>query len=159
MNTSALLDAEHWAETTFGQAQLRDRRRTRRAVQAAQEIARNPAASLPKQHHTWRAVKALYRLLDKPDVTFEALMCPHWQQTRADLAGRAVVLLVQDTTELDLSQHTRVTGLGPIGKGKGSGLLLQTVLAVLPETRSVLGCVAQRPFVRLPAPPHEQRYW
>ena len=121
-------------------------------------MVREPAASLPKQQQTWKAVKALYRLLDEPDVTFEALMRPHWQQTRADVADHAVVLLVQDTTEIDLSPHVTMSGLGQIGNEKGRGLFLQTMLAVLPETRTVVGCLAQRPFVRIPAPQGEQRY-
>ena len=34
---------------------------------------------------------------------------------------------------------------------------VQTVLAVRPQTREVLGCMAQEPFVRVPAPEGEQR--
>ena len=85
-------------------------------------------------------------------------MEPHWNQTRTKLQGEEVVLLVQDTTEMDLSAHERMTGLGPIGDGRGRGFLLQTVLAVAPETQAVVGCLAQRPFLRVPAPAQEQRY-
>jgi hypothetical protein len=120
-------------------------------------MARDPAASLPQQQPTWKAVKALYRLLNAPDVPFEALLRLHWQQTRAALAGNTTVLLVQDPTELDLSPHTALTGLGQMGTGTGRGVLLQTVWAVLPETSAVLGCLAQQPVVRVPAPPHERR--
>jgi Transposase DNA-binding len=122
MNTAISLDPEQWAEHTFGQVQVRDLRRTRRAVQAACGMAREPAASLPKQQQTWKAVKAVYRLLDEPDVTVEALMRPHFQQTRADVAENAVVLLVQDTTEIDLTPHGTMSGLGQIGNEKGRGL-------------------------------------
>lgn len=65
---------------------------------------------------------------------------------------------MQDTTEIALSAHARMTGLGPSGNGTGRGFLLQTVLAVVPETHTVLGCLAQQPFLRVPAPAHEQRY-
>ncbi len=85
-------------------------------------------------------------------------MQPHWQQTRACLQVEAVVLLVQDTTEIDLSAHVSMTGLGQIGNAKGRGFLLQTVLAVVPKRQAVLGCLAQRPFLRVPAPKSEQRY-
>ncbi len=158
METTHLLDPDQWAEQTFGQARLGDRRRTRRAVQAACAMVRDPAASLPQQHQTWKDLKAVYRLLDEPDVTFEALMQPHWQQTRVCLHAEAVVLLVQDTTEIDLSTHATMSGLGQIGNAKGRGFLLQTVLAVSPEPQAVLGCLAQRPFLRVPAPKSEQRY-
>jgi hypothetical protein len=124
MDTAALLDPEPWAEQTFGQAQLGDRRRTRRAVTAAGAMVRDPAASLPPQQHTWKAVKALYRLLNAPDVTdvpFEALLRLHWQQTRAALAGNTTVLLVQDPTELDLSPHTAMSHDGPGTDGHWRG--------------------------------------
>ena len=96
-------------------------------------MAENASASLPAQMQTWKEMIALYRLLDKPDVTFEALMQPHWQQTCQEIALDPVVLLVQDTTELDLTQHPQTTGLGQVGNERGRGLYLQTMLAVLPE--------------------------
>lgn len=157
MNAQELLDPERWAKKTFGPSQLKDIRRTGRAVKAATLMADNVWASLPAQMHTWKDVIALYRLLDEPDVTFESLIQPHWQQTREQIETKPVVLLVQDTTEIDLSHHPKTSGLGPIGKGTTSGLLLQTVLAVLPESREVLGCAMQEPFVRQPIPTGETR--
>ncbi|HLZ62707.1 MAG TPA: IS4 family transposase, partial [Ktedonosporobacter sp.] len=47
--------------------------------------------------------------------------------------------------------------LGPVGNGGGHGLLLQTVLAVVPESREVLGCASQEVFVRQPIPAGETR--
>src|SRR5262249_15985091 len=69
MSTQEILDPQQWAETTFGQARLQDRRRTRRTVVAAAHMAKDPAASLPAQAQTWKEIKAVYRLLDEPDVT------------------------------------------------------------------------------------------
>ncbi|MGH2494796.1 MAG: IS4/Tn5 family transposase DNA-binding protein [Ktedonobacteraceae bacterium] len=158
MKTQEVLDPQRWAERTFGSTRLKDMRRTRRAVSAATQMARDASASLPHQMQTWKDVKALYRLLDEPDVTFEALMQPHFQQTRACLPAEGVVLLIQDTTELDLSHRTKMIGIGQIGNAKGRGMLLQTVLAIVPESRTVLGCMAQKPFIRVPTPTKEQRY-
>jgi hypothetical protein len=108
--------------------------------------------------HTWKETKALYRLLDEPDVTFAALMQPHFQQTREQATSAPVVLLVQDTTDIDLSHRRKISGVGQIGNERGRGFFVQTVLAVRPGTREVLGCMAQEPFVRVPAPEGEQRY-
>lgn len=157
MNTQDLLDPKSWAERTFGGVQLHDMRRRRRAVQAATNLAENPLGSLPAQMHTWKETKALYRWLDEPDVTFAALMQPHFQQTRAQATGEDVVLLVQDTTDIDLSHRHKISGVGQIGNERGRGFFVQTVLAVRPQTREVLGCMAQEPFVRIPAPEGEQR--
>jgi hypothetical protein len=157
MKTQEILDPQQWAETTFGQTYLKDMRRTRRAVGAAAHMAEDSAASLPSQAQTWKDVKAVYRLLDEPDVTFEALMQPHWQQTRQRMESLPVVLLVQDTTDLDFSPRRKMSGLGEIGDGNGRGVYLQTVLAVEPDSREVLGCAYQRPFIRIPAPKGETR--
>jgi hypothetical protein len=157
MNTQDILDPERWAKKTFGPSKLKDIRRTGRAVKAATLMAKNASASLPAQMQTGKDVIALYRLLDEPDVTFEALMQPHWQQTREQIETRSVVLLVQDTTEVDLSHHPKTKGLGQVGNERGRGLYLQTVLAILPESGVVLGCAMQEPFVRTPAPVGETR--
>ena len=158
MNTQDVLDPKRWAERTFGSVQLQDMRRTRRAVQTAGKLAENPLDSLPAQMQTWKETKALYRLLGELDVTFAALMEPHLQQSRDQANGFPVVLLVQDTTDIDLSHRHKISGVGQIGNERGRGFLVQTVLAVRPEGREVLGCMAQEPFVRIPAPAGEHRH-
>src|SRR5438034_3661807 len=157
MNTQDVLDPKSWAERTCGSVQLHAMRRTRRAVKAATHLAENPLGSLPAQMHTGKETKALYRWLDEPEVTFAALMQPHFQQTREQATGEDVVLLVQDTTAIDLSHRRKISGVGQIGNERGRGFFVQTVLAVRPQTREVLGCIVQEPFVRVPAPEGEQR--
>ena len=115
MNTQDILDAERWAQKTFGSSQLNDIRRTARTVKAATRMAENPSATLPAQMQTWKETMALYRLLDEEDVTFEGLMQPHWHQTREQMETRPLVLLVQDTSEVDLSHHPKTKGLGQVG--------------------------------------------
>src|SRR5260370_41234157 len=127
MKAQETLDPEKWAKKTFGSARLKDIRRTARAVKAATCMAENASASLPAQMQTWKDVIALYRLLDEPDVTFEALMQPDFQQTHEQIAEQLVILRVPDGTEIDLSHHPKTSGLGPIGKGTIQGLLLQTL--------------------------------
>ena len=157
MKPQKILDPQAWAESTFGRAQLQDRRRTRRAVLAAAQMASDPAASLPAQAQSWKDTKAVYRLLDEPDVSFDALIHPHWQQTRERMDLLPLVLLVQDTTDLDFSHRHKMNGLGEIGDGNGRGCYLPTVLAVEPGSRQVLGCAYQHPFIRIPAPKGETR--
>lgn len=141
-----------WAERTFAAVDLGDRRRERRAVSIAASLMRHPDASLPQQLREPSALKAAYRLLDQADGTHTALCQPHWDDTRQQAGRQNVVLLVQDTTEVDYSHHPKTAGLGPIGNGAGQGYLLQTVLAVLPEPRQVLGIAAQEPFLRQAQP-------
>lgn len=134
MKTQEMLDPKRWAEQTFGKVQLHDLRRSRRTVKAASNLAQNPSGSLPAQMHDWKETKALYRLLDEPDVTFATLMQPHLQQTREQANRSKVALLVQDTTDIDLSHRHKTSGVGQIGNERGRGFFVQTVLAVLPQS-------------------------
>src|SRR5215472_12167328 len=152
MTIQAVLDPKSWAEHTIGRVHLQDLRRTRRAVQAATRLAENPLGSLPAQMQTWKATKALYRWLGEEDVTFAALLQPHLEQTRTQASAAPVSLLVQDTTDIDLSHRHKISGAGQIGNERGRGFFLQTVLAVHPATGAVLLCMAHEPFVRMPAP-------
>ena len=101
-------------------------------------------------------MKATYRFLQSGQVSYEALIRPHVQHTRAQMAQLPVVLLIQDTTELDYQAHRQTSGLGPIGNGRHQGFLLQTVLAVEPSSGELLGIAQQEPFVRQPAPQGER---
>jgi DDE family transposase len=87
-----------------------------------------------------------------------ALMQPHLHQTREHARSSPVVLLVQDTTDIALSHRRKISGVGQIGNERGRGFFVHTVLAVRPHTREVLGCLAQDPFGRIPAPAGEQRH-
>lgn len=157
MNASTMLSALHWAEYTFGTVHLGDVRRTQRAVAIASAIAHDPAASLPAQMQAPAALEATYRFLQTADVTYEQLIEPHVAQTRSQARAQQQVLLIQDTTEVDYQPHPTTTGLGPIGNGTHHGYLLQSVLAVVPSSREVLGLMHQEPFLRQPAPKGETK--
>jgi len=158
LQSASLLSPRGWAECMFGSVKLQDRRREQRLVALAALLGRRPSASLPEQMHSPQALKAAYRLLASEAVSFSALATPHWEATRRQAGTPGVVLLIQDTTELDYTHHPTTQGLGPIGNGRGRGFLLQSVLAVRPAPRQVLGLAAQEPFLRQPAPqPNESR--
>ncbi len=153
----SVLGPTAWAEQQYGPARLGDRRRTARAVEVAAGLMRNPAASLPVQMGTARGLKAAYRLFAEEEAAYPALLAPHWKQTRQAAGEEHLVLLVQDTTQLDYTHHPTTEGLGPIGDGGGQGILLHTTLAIVPEPRRVLGIAAQEPFLRQAAPEGEVR--
>jgi transposase-like protein len=158
MNRQDTLGLEHWTKKTCGSSQLNDIRRTGRAVKAAKRMAENPSATLPAQMRTRKETMAVYRLLKDDEVTFEALMQPHWQQTREQIATRLVVLRVLDTTEVDLSHYPKTKGLGQVGNERGRGLYLPAS-ADRPATqrRGVGLCDARTRMSRTPAPRGETR--
>lgn len=150
------LDVAQWAQENFGTCDLKDARRTRRAVKVAQHMAEHPAGSSPAQAERWSDLKAMYRLFDEQDVTFTALASPHWQHTRAQ--ARGTVLLLGDTMETDFGIHRQVQGLGPTGDGDGRGFFLHSSLMVLAQTGEIMGLAGQDLFYRQPAPEGENSY-
>jgi hypothetical protein len=158
MNPKDLENPEEWASKTYGSAELGDPRRTDRLVQMAAALAEEPAASLPKAMRGWSETTAAYRFLNTTEISHEQILQPHWVQTREMAASRARVLLIADQTEINLTTHSKTTGVGPVGQGdRGRGFYVHTVLAVDAETKQVLGCAYQEPFVRQAAPEHETR--
>ena len=128
----------------FGEAQLGDVRRVRRLVQAADALVQHPGGSLPQKFHDPYPLDALYRLANRKEVTHEAILEPHRQRTlRLMRQIDGPVLLIHDTTELDYSSLSSLTGLGQIGNGNGRGYECHNTLAVHAPGRVVLGLANQ----------------
>jgi len=123
MDTRKLTDPLAWAQETFGGAQLGDRRRSKRLVRVAAQVAADPQGSLPREMGgDWAALKAAYRLVRADGVTHEAISRPVWQQTRQQMEQEpGVVLLVHDDTQVDYGYDPAIKGLGPIGNGSHRG--------------------------------------
>ena len=149
------LDTWQWAEEQFGDCELGDVRRTRRAVEFAEQIANDTSGSTPRQAGCWEDCKAAYRLVNRPEVTFSALAKPHWRQSRA--AARGHCLLLGDTTEVEFGICRKVRGLGPTGNGGGLGFLLHSSLIMEAETEEIVGLAGQEIFYRRPVPQGESR--
>lgn len=100
-------------------------------------MAATPTASVPKACNGWGETMAAYRFFDNAGVDWQAILEPHWQQTEQRMAEQAVVLCLQDTTELDFNgQQTR--GLGPLSYEAQRGMYVNPTYAVT-TTREPLG--------------------
>jgi len=127
-----------------GDAHLGDARRTRRLVRAADAIVRHPGGTLPQKLHDPYPLDALYRLANRQEVTHGAVLEPHRQRTLGAMRqAEGPVLVIHDTTELDYTSLSSLTGLGQIGNGRGRGYECHNALAVLAPTRTVLGLANQ----------------
>ena len=150
-------EAGIWSEENFGTAELGDRRRTRRLVYSAAKIAAHPEKSFT-QIFDWNELWGFYNLCDQDEASHQAVLQPHWDNTRRAMAQHALVLVIHDTSELDFSSHRKLTDVGQIGNENGRGFLQHNSLAVLPHPRQVLGLAYQQLKVRQPAPEGESTY-
>jgi hypothetical protein len=132
-------------EAIFGEAELGNRARTARLVTIFDQLRRHPGSTLPNKLASPPNLKALYRLMRRPEMTHEAIMTPLRAYTLKNIATCAgAVLLIHDATELDYTNREPLAAdLGQIGSGHGRGYISHHVLAVDPQTRSVLGLMEQ----------------
>ncbi len=78
-----------------------------------ERFAADPAASIPEACDGWGETIAAYRFLGNESVDWRDIMAPHWQRTQLRMQTEAVVLCLQDTTELNFNGQ-EIAGLGPL---------------------------------------------
>lgn len=84
---------------------LGDQRLNRRAGLVIEALAADPEASINAAAHGWAETKAAYRFFDNPNVEPDKILQPHVEKTHQRIEQHDVVLIVQDTTELDFTDH------------------------------------------------------
>lgn len=127
---------------------LGDERLNRRSRKVLEALAVNPQASVNAACQGWSETIAAYRLFDNPAVEPEKILAPHLAATRQRIQAQPVVLIVQDTTELDFTSHPPKDARC-LNKSHRFGLYDHTSLAVTPQG-VCLGVVGEEQFDRTP---------
>jgi len=128
--------------------QLGDERLNRRSKKVIEALAANPEASVNAACGGWSDTLAAYRFFNNDAVTPEKILRPHRDATVARMREQPVVLIVQDTTELDFTAHPP-RDAKCLNRPTRFGLYDHTLLAVTPE-RLCLGVVGGEQFDRDP---------
>ena len=126
-----------WAKQEFETIELGDARLNQRAVLLAERLGQKPGASIPGACENWAETAAAYRFLRNEQVGWEEVLSAHAQASQARIREHAVVLCIQDTTELDYNGQA-MSGLGPLSFEAQRGLYLHPTYVVSPE-REPLG--------------------
>jgi hypothetical protein len=135
-------------ELEFRHIDLGDQRLNKRAVSLLEAMAADPAASINAAMDGWNDTLAAYRFFDNPSVEEKEILAAHRSRTEERIAEEDVVLVVQDTTELDFTSHpTKDTGV--LNDENRFGLYDHSHLAFTPE-RLCLGVLDVDFFDRTP---------
>ena len=141
-------DIATWAQATWGNCELGNTQRTKRAGAIGERMAVPPGAGLPEQMGSRAMLKGAYRLLNCPAVGPEEWWRPHHEATRRAAGRYPTVLFIQDWTTLDYSHHPKTAGIGPVGARRQRGMLLHSVLAYAVEEQQLLGLAYGKVIVR-----------
>ena len=125
---------------------LGDTRLNKRSEHILEALAADPQASVNAACDGWGDTIAAYRFFDNAAVQPEHILQPHLDATKRRMNEHPVVLILQDTTELDFSAHPPADA-GCLNTEDRFGIYDHTHLAVTPE-RLPLGVVGAEQFDR-----------
>ena len=127
---------------------LGDKRLNKRSKRILEALADNPEASINAASDGWGDTLAAYRFFDNPAVTPTEILRPHRAATIERVREHPVVLMPQDTTELDFTKHPPKDARC-LNRTNRFGLYAHAHLAVTPDKLN-LGVVAIDYFDRAP---------
>lgn len=139
-----------WAEEEFGSAKLGDERRTRRVVQLAAEVARQPAGTVTRACGSSAAREGAFRWLENPSIRSEPVVQAVQRAVLKRCRGQTTVYVSIDATSLTLADEARARDIGAVGTWtQGSrGIHVMTALAVGAQGGAPLGICDQQMWVR-----------
>ena len=132
----------------LGGIDLGDERLNQRSVRIIEALAADPEASVNSACGSWSDTMAAYRFFKNPVVKPSGILEPHLEGTKRRITEHPVVLIVQDTTELDFTLHPPGDA-GCLNTADRFGFYDHTHLAITPE-RLCLGVVGSEQFARTP---------
>ncbi len=129
-------------------ARFGDRRLDKRLGKVIGELGAKPNLSIPAATHARAEMEGAYRFFDNDKVSPEKILQPHIDATRERISQCDLVLLVQDTTELDLTRpKQQVQGAGPMDSEVRRGAFFHPLMA-FDSAGLPLGTVWQKNWAR-----------
>jgi hypothetical protein len=122
-----------WAKEEMASVELGDERLDARVVTVLSALGSRPTVSIPAACGGRAEMQAAYRFFDNDKVTFEKVLAPHIERSRERVAQQKTALLVQDTTEIDVTRpQQEMKGVGTLD-GSRCGFLLHEMQAFTTE--------------------------
>ena len=142
-----------WVSNEMKDLDLKDKRLNNRLTAVLSQLGGQPTAGIPAACGGYAETAAAYRLFDNDKVGFDNVLQPHIEATRRRMGEQEVVILAQDTTEIDLTRpQQQVVGAGPLDGGPRRGVFLHLLHAFTPDG-TALGTVDGTVWSREDAPP------
>jgi hypothetical protein len=136
-----------WGNAEVKCGAFEDVRLDRRLVRMIEDMSVRPNCPLTEALGGTAELAAAYRFFENPRASPRGILAGHVEATAERAKKYPVVLAIQDTTEINVTSHPSVEGVGYLGSPNTRGLLLHSVFAVSP-TGVPLGTVRQIVWAR-----------
>ena len=108
---------------------LGDERLNKRLKIIVESFSQKPNMSIPAACGERAKTEATYRFFDNPKVKLEGILPSHYKNSIERIKD-LIALLVQDTTELDITRpHDQVEDMGPVDSGARFGFFFHPLMA------------------------------
>ena len=137
-----------WIEAETKGADFGDKRLDQRYQMLLEQLSGKPSLSIPGACHDLSGSTAAYRFCDNDKTSAAKVFEPHRVATLDRIRAHPVVIVAQDTTEIELTRRQERVG-GPLNDESRWGLYAHPLLALTPE-RVPLGVVSAKIWSRDP---------
>lgn len=144
-----IVKAAEWAQNNFGNAELGDKRRTKRLVTLVTDLVSNIGMSVVKSSQTSDKIEAAYRFIRNEKIKAKDIETSAFNATAELVNNYDLLLALEDTTSLNFSYKSVNPELGPLGNStKARGMMAHSVLLFAPNEQNVVGLIEQQRWCR-----------
>jgi Transposase Tn5 dimerisation domain/Transposase DNA-binding len=141
---------DDWISAETATARFGDLRLDKRFAKVLKRMAQKPSLKFAAACKGRAEIDGAYRFVRNPKVDEHKVLKPHHEATIGRIRAQPVVLVVQDTTEIDVTRRREVmTGAGPLNDASRVGFYDHALLVLTPE-RIPLGVVHAEIYARDP---------
>ena len=137
----------NWAESELKDVDLGDRRRNKRLIKMVSDLAAQPNASVAQASGDWAGTQGAYDFWANRRVLAKEIRLAHQKSTIERVKEHETILAIQDTSELNFSNHSSKKGMGHLDNKNSRGLKMHSVFCVSPSSVP-LGLLHQQVWAR-----------
>ena len=139
---------QDWIVRELERSEIGDTRLDARYLIVLNDLSQKPSFSIPTACNSWNETLAAYRFFANERTDVKSILKPHQDATLKRIQGERVVLVVQDTTEIDVTRrHEQMEGAGPLSEANRLGFFNHAMLAITSD-RIPLGVVEAKIYAR-----------
>lgn len=141
------MEMADWVDNETKGANFGDKRLKKRFGSLLNKLVACPDKSIPGSCKTWKETLAAYRFFNHKNITSFSILKSHQEATVERIKNEKIVLIPQDTTEIDFTGRKPLEGMGYLGHEKSHGFYLHPSLAITPN-RLCLGIIDLETWTR-----------
>lgn len=124
---------QNWIGPELKTSDFGDERLNARYKILMESLSGKPSASIPAACGGWNETIAAYRFFENDRVDVCSVLKPHFDATLKRMRENEIVLVIQDTTEIDVTRPAeKMQGAGPLNDEKWLGFYNHVLLATTP---------------------------